>query len=171
MWTELYWCWLYHLRAVPARALQMYWFVFSFCFARYEFSLFIEIQLQWKLVYCLWIISTNTVNERFSPFVQTKNPRSRDHTDFCCGGGDLVAKTYLTLCNHMDCSRQAPLSMRFSRWEYWSGLPLPSAVDLPDPDVNPWVLHWQADSLSLSHQETPLVQCISTTAPLSVDDW
>ena len=30
---------------------------------------------------------------------------------------------------------QAPLSMRFSREEYWSGLPLPSPGDLPDPRI------------------------------------
>ena len=28
---------------------------------------------------------------------------------------------------------QAPLSMEFSRHEYWSGLPLPPPGDLPDP--------------------------------------
>ena len=30
---------------------------------------------------------------------------------------------------------QASLSMRFSRQEYWSGLPFPSPGDLPDPGV------------------------------------
>ena len=30
-------------------------------------------------------------------------------------------------------ARQAPLSMGFSRQEYWSGLPFPSPGDLPDP--------------------------------------
>ena len=38
-----------------------------------------------------------------------------------------------TLCNPMDCSPQAPLSMAFPRWEYWSGLPFPSLADLPNP--------------------------------------
>ena len=32
---------------------------------------------------------------------------------------------------------QAPLSIGFSRQEYWSGLPLPSAEDLPDPGIKP----------------------------------
>ena len=32
-------------------------------------------------------------------------------------------------------SHQAPLSMRFSRQEYWSGLPFPSAEDLPNPGI------------------------------------
>ena len=30
---------------------------------------------------------------------------------------------------------QAPLSMDFARQEHWSGLPLPSSGDLPDPGI------------------------------------
>ena len=43
----------------------------------------------------------------------------------------------LTLCNPMDCSPQAPLSMGFFRQEIWSGLPCPSPRDLPDPGIEP----------------------------------
>ena len=32
-------------------------------------------------------------------------------------------------------AHQAPLSMKFSRQEYWSGLPFPSPGDLPDPGI------------------------------------
>ena len=32
---------------------------------------------------------------------------------------------------------QAPLSMEFSRQEYWSGLPFPSPGDLPNPEIKP----------------------------------
>ena len=32
---------------------------------------------------------------------------------------------------------QAPLSMGFSRQEYWSGLPFPTPGDLPDPEIEP----------------------------------
>ena len=32
---------------------------------------------------------------------------------------------------------QAPLSMQFSRQEYWSELPFPSPGDLPDPGIEP----------------------------------
>ena len=42
----------------------------------------------------------------------------------------------LTLCNTMD-SCQAPLSMRFSRQECWSGLACPPSGDLPDPGIKP----------------------------------
>ena len=34
---------------------------------------------------------------------------------------------------------QAPLSMEFSRQEYWSGLLFPSPGDLPDPGIKPRV--------------------------------
>ena len=33
--------------------------------------------------------------------------------------------------------RQAPLSMRFTRQEYWSGLPCPPPGDLPNPGIEP----------------------------------
>ena len=34
-------------------------------------------------------------------------------------------------------ARQAPLSMEFSRQEYWSRLPFPSPGDLPNPGIKP----------------------------------
>ena len=34
-------------------------------------------------------------------------------------------------------AHQAPLSMRFARQEYWSGLPFPSPGDLPCPGIEP----------------------------------
>ena len=42
---------------------------------------------------------------------------------------------------------QAPLSMGFSRQEYWSGLPFPPPGDLPDPGIKPVSLYvsWIAD--------------------------
>ena len=36
---------------------------------------------------------------------------------------------------------QAPVSMGFSRQEYWSGLPFPSSGDLPDSGIKPLLLH------------------------------
>ena len=44
-------------------------------------------------------------------------------------------------------AHQAPLSMRFSRQEYWSGLPFPSPGDLPNPGIEPGSPALQADSL------------------------
>ena len=45
-------------------------------------------------------------------------------------------------------ARQAPLSMRFSRQEYWTGLPFPPPQDLPDPGTKPGSPVLLADSLS-----------------------
>ena len=56
---------------------------------------------------------------------------------FLSGGGGLVAKSCLTLATPWTVARQAPLSMGFSRQEYWSGLPFPSPGDLPDPGIEP----------------------------------
>ena len=44
-------------------------------------------------------------------------------------------------------AHQAPLSMEFSRKEYWSGLPFPSPGDLPNPGIEPGCPALQADSL------------------------
>ena len=49
-----------------------------------------------------------------------------------------------TLCDPMNC--QAPLSMGFSRQEYWSELPCPTLAHLPDRGIEPAsltsFLHW-----------------------------
>ena len=53
-------------------------------------------------------------------------------------------------------AHQAYLSMEFSRQEYWSRLSFPTLGDLPSPGLNLYLLcllHWQVDSLPLSHLE------------------
>ena len=45
-------------------------------------------------------------------------------------------------------AHQAPLSMEFSRQEYWSGLPFPSPEDLPDPGIGPGFPALEANCLS-----------------------
>ena len=44
---------------------------------------------------------------------------------------------------------QAPLSMGFSRQEYWSGQPFPSPGDFPNPRIEPRSLALQAVSLPI----------------------
>ena len=48
-----------------------------------------------------------------------------------------VAQSCQTLCYAMDCSPQAPLSMVFSRQEYWSGLPFSPSRNLPLAETEP----------------------------------
>ena len=56
-------------------------------------------------------------------------------------------------------ARQSPLSMGFSRQEYWSGLPISPSGDLPDPGVKS---DWQADSLPLIHQVRSVSQSVQS---------
>ena len=45
-------------------------------------------------------------------------------------------------------AHQAPLSMEFSRQEYWSRLPYPPPGDLPDPGIEPRYPALEADALT-----------------------
>ena len=60
---------------------------------------------------------------------------SRDSTGFVLMEEGLISVAH-----------QAPLSMEFSRQEYWNGLPFPSPGDLPDPGIEPRFSALQADS-------------------------
>ena len=63
----------------------------------------------------------------------------------------LVTQLCPTLCDPRTVAHQAPLSMGFSRQEYWSKQPFPSPGDIPDPEIEPRSPTLQADSLPLSH--------------------
>ena len=66
-------------------------------------------------------------------FSASSLPTASFPTNCCC----LVTELCPTLCDPWTVAPQAPLSMAFSRQEYWSGLPFPSPGDLPDPGVEP----------------------------------
>ena len=59
----------------------------------------------------------------------------------------LVCQACPTLATPWTIACQSPLSMGFSRQEYWSSLPFPSPGDLPDPGIKPGSPDLQADSL------------------------
>ena len=52
-------------------------------------------------------------------------------------------------------AHQHPLSLGFSRQEYWSGLPVPFPGDLPDLGIEPRSPTLRADSLPLNHLGSP----------------
>ena len=58
--------------------------------------------------------------------------------------------------DNMDYSCQAPLSMEFSRQEYWSGLPFSSSGDLPHLGIEPRSPTLQAESLPSETAGKPL---------------
>ena len=67
-----------------------------------------------------------------------------------------VTQSCPNLCDPRELARQAPLSMGFSRSEYWSGNchSLLQGIFLTHGS-NLGLLHWQVDSLPLSHREAP----------------
>ena len=68
---------------------------------------------------------------------------------------------------------QAPLSMGFSRQEFWSGLPSSPPEDLPNPGIDPslsYLLHWQAGSLPLTPSGRPYIS-VSTFFFLLCPKW
>ena len=52
-------------------------------------------------------------------------------------------------------AHQAPLFMGFPRHDYWSGLYFLLQEIFSIQGLNSCLLHWKADSLPLSHQESP----------------
>ena len=71
---------------------------------------------------------------------------------------EYVTKVEACMCGNFHVSGMldsvqpmAPLSMGFSRQEYWSRLPCPSPGVLPDPGIEPTSPAWQVDSLPPSH--------------------
>ena len=74
-------------------------------------------------------------------------------------------------------AHQAPLSMGFSRQEYWSGLPCPPLGNLPDPGIEPTSPALQADSLftellaSFHYQWWKQQQALLFLFLLLTEDW
>ena len=69
-----------------------------------------------------------------------------------------VTQSCLTICDPMDYSYQATLSVGFPRQEYSSGLPFPTPGHFPDSGIKPHLLHllhWQEGSLPLHHLRNP----------------
>ena len=70
----------------------------------------------------------------------------------------VCAQSLPSLCDPLHHGPQDPLSVGFSRQEYWSGLPCPPPGHLPDPrikPVSPASPALQAVSLLLSHLGSP----------------
>ena len=84
----------------------------------------------------------------------------------------LVTRSCPTLCNLVDHSLRATLSMEFSRQEYWSGLPFPSPGNLPDPGIKPRSPALQVDSLlSEPPEEPPLMSQVPSKSERIGTSW
>ena len=72
--------------------------------------------------------------------------------DLCCC---LVANLFPILCDPMDCGPWAPLSMGYSRQEYWSGLPFPSLGYCLKPGTETVSPALKVCLYQLNHQGSP----------------
>ena len=80
----------------------------------------------------------------------------------------LVSQSCLTLHNLMDVAHQALMSVKFSRQEYWCGLPFYSPGDCPSPEIHPRPPASQADSfLVWDSREAPVLPEIHKNLQLS----
>ena len=68
-------------------------------------------------------------------------------------------------------AHQAPLSMGFSRQEYWSGLPFPPPGDLPDPGIEPACPVSLAMARVFFTTEPPAKKTSQTPSLLSKSTW
>ena len=76
----------------------------------------------------------------------------------------IVIQPCPTLCKPMNyIAFQAPLSLGFSRQEYWSGLPFPSPGDLPDPRCKPGSPALQTITIKKSKKFLPTWNLHSST--------
>ena len=73
----------------------------------------------------------------------------------------VIAQSCPTVCDLWTVAIQALLSMKFSRQEYWSGLPRPLPGDLLDSGIEPVSPALQADSLPLSQREANISTSIT----------
>ena len=65
---------------------------------------------------------------------------------------------------------QAPLSVGFSRQEYWNELPFPPPGDLLNPGIEPtYPAYWQAGSLPLSHLGSTCVTSVQFSCSVVSD--
>ena len=74
--------------------------------------------------------------------------------------------SHSVVSNSLQPHKDNPLSMGFSRQEYWSGLPFPSPRDLPNPGIKPECPAWQAGSLPLCYLGSPIAFMCVCSVPL-----
>ena len=63
-----------------------------------------------------------------------------------------IFATLWTVAHH------APLFMGLPRQEYWSGWPSSTSGDLPDPGIEPALLHWQVCFLTTEAPGKPPIK-------------
>ena len=71
-----------------------------------------------------------------SPDLHSEASKSH-HGCICTTCYALLSHSVMSNSADMGCTHQSPLSMEFSRKEYWSGLPFPTPGNIPKPGIEP----------------------------------
>ena len=118
--------------------------------------------------FCIWNIWSFCVQVfEASPTLKQKNPSFL--LQFFFGICVLSHFSQSDSATHWTVACQAPLSMEFSRWEYWSGLPFFPPRDLPDPGLESTAL--QSDSLPAGPPGKPWLSEVSVNVKNISFSW
>ena len=102
--------------------------------------------------FAFWNFMISFFSNIFYPWlVESVNTESMDMKEYTCS----VPSHAPLFVTPWPVAHQAPLSMGFSRQEYWSGLPCPPPGDLPHPGIEPRSPASQVDSLPPCHLGRP----------------
>ena len=104
-----------------------------------------------------WVKNENKKIETFSSSIPINGYACSQLLSHVC----LLATLWTVAC-------QAPLSMGFSRQEYWSELPCPSPGHLPNLGSNPCLLHYRQILYHLSHQGSPVLSTWHIVTQLNI---
>ena len=115
---------------------------------------FLSFTISRSLLKLIFIKSVMPSNHLVVPFSSCSSQQRSSRNPFDLV---LVAQSYPLFVTPWTVAHQAPLSMRFSRQGYWSGVPFPSPGDLSNPGIEPGSPALQADSLP-----TELLKWITT---------
>ena len=83
-----------------------------------------------------WAVEVSDLRVKTSPYFKSCRLNLRCSFECVCARTRELSRSVMSdsLWPH---GLQAPLSIEFSRQEYWSGLPFPTPGDLPNPGIEP----------------------------------
>ena len=119
--------------------------------------------MPWRIIKAIWL--SNVLQLIAAPSFFTGNSHIFREKDDCCAM--LCCCSVISDCAPPTVAWEGPLSVKFSRQGCWSGLPLPSPGDLPNPGIEPSSLALQADSVRIFH----LVRNISIWVLIGIKLW
>ena len=108
-----------------------------------------QVEPQGEILIDAFTVIAGDVNTLLSATDRSSGQKINEHkTELNCIYAKSLSRVRL-FATPWTAAHQAPLSVRFSRQEYWSGLPCPPSGDLPNPGIEPRSPTQQADSFTV----------------------